>query len=125
MPKVSYRKRKNYSGPLIAGTEPYPAPSAERAGFHIDRAYWLTTRVETGGKFGAVMAYDGTGMTAGPDQHIAVYPKELANEDLNAADDQGSLWKLLRRLEVCDPGGGFGGHLATLWALFAEPSGAI
>lgn len=44
------------------------------------------------------MAYDGTCMTAGPDQHIAVYPKELVEEDWRAEDDQGSLWSLLARL---------------------------
>ena len=57
--------------------------------------------VETGAKFGTVMAYDGTGMTAGLDQHVAVYPRELSRpDDGNALDDQGTLWKLLRRIEM-------------------------
>jgi hypothetical protein len=64
----------------------------------MDRVLWLTSKVESGGNFGAVMAYDGTGMTAGLHQAIAVYPKELADEDLNAADDQGSLFALVASL---------------------------
>jgi hypothetical protein len=39
-------------------------------------------------------------MTCGLDQHIAVYPKEIADKDNNKLDDQGTLWKLLRRIEV-------------------------
>jgi hypothetical protein len=74
--------------------------------------------VETGAKFGSVVAYDGTGMTAGLDQHIAVFPKELANEDFNAKDDQGSLWKLLRRMEVVDGSPAFRHALNRLWAKF-------
>lgn len=84
---------------MILGTEPILPPTSRRE-FHVERAYWLTVRVETGATFGTVMAYDGTGMTAGPDQHIAVYPQELASEDYNSKDDQGDLWKLLRRMEV-------------------------
>ncbi len=94
---VRWASYGSYSGPLVSGGLPIasPAPTA----VHIDRAYWLTTKVETGGVIGKVIAYDGTCMTAGPDQHIAVYPKELASEDFYADDDQGSLWKLLRKLE--------------------------
>jgi hypothetical protein len=57
--------------------------------------------------------YDGTAITAGLDQHIAVYPKELNNEDGNASDDQGGFWKLLRRLEVL-PGPDYNIHLGRL-----------
>lgn len=124
MPRVVYRERKAYSGPLIRGTVECPPPSGERAAFHVDRACWLTAKVETGAKFGAVMAYDGTGMTAGPDQHIAVYPKELSHEDLDAQDDQGSLWALLRRLEVCDPRAGYGERISALWDFLADELGA-
>ena len=85
----------------------------------MERAYWLTTKVETGATFGTVMAYDGTAMTAGPDQHIAVYPQELAAEDYNAADDQGDLWKLLRRLEMGGEAPADYYHaLGDLWAFF-------
>lgn len=48
-----------------------------------------------------MQSYDGCGMTAGLDQHIAVYPRELSKpDDGNALDDQGTLWKLLRRIEM-------------------------
>lgn len=99
-PEVQWFQLRSYSGPWIRGVTPIPAPSGERASFHVDRAYWLTTKLESGAKFGAIVAYDGTCITAGPDQHIAVYPAELASEDYNAADDQGGFWKLLRRLET-------------------------
>jgi hypothetical protein len=77
----------------------------------------LTAKVETGAKYGAVMAYDGTGMTAGLDQHVAVYPRELSKpDDGNNLDDQGTLWKLLRRIEmisVASPS--FAEARANLW----------
>ncbi len=91
----------------------------------MERAYWLTIKVETGAKFGAVVAYDGTGMTAGPDQHIAVYPKELVAEDHNALDDQGGLWRLLRRLEMGGEAPADYYHaLGQLWAFFRSSMGA-
>lgn len=96
--EVRWAAHGSYSGPVVSGGLPIVAPGSTAP--HIERAYWLTTKVETGGTIGKVMAYDGTCMTAGPDQHIAVYPKELANEDYFADDDQGSLWKLLRALEL-------------------------
>ena len=85
---------------MIKGTIPYVL-SADTSS-HVKRAFWLTTKVETGAKYGAIMMADGTAMTAGLDQHIAVYPKELAKEDYNAKNDQGSLWQLLRRLGTVD-----------------------
>lgn len=97
---VQYKKFRSYSGPKIRGTVPFTISDTETR--HVARAFWLTAKVETGAKFGAIVAYDGTGMTAGLDQHIAVYPKELSKEDYDATDDQGSLWKLLRRMETVD-----------------------
>jgi len=86
---------------MIKGTEEFAPPTGDRANYHVDRAFWLTAKVETGARFGSVMAYDGTGMTIGLDQHVAVYPKELSKpDDGNNLDDQGTLWKLLRRLEL-------------------------
>jgi hypothetical protein len=91
----------------------------------VERAYWLTTKVETGATFGTVVAYDGTGMTAGPDQHIAVYPSELAAEDYNAVDDQGGLWKLLRRMEVAGESPADYYHtVGALWDYFKKSMGA-
>lgn len=72
--------------------------------------------------FGAVVGYDGTGITAGLDQHIAVYPKELSAEDYNAENDQGGLWKLLRRLEVVDGTESYNKVIADLWTKLAEES---
>ncbi len=97
---VRFGKYAAYSGPYAISSIQIPIPMPPRSEYHVDRAYWLTTKVETCGTFGSVNAYDGTGMTAGPDQHIAVFPSELAAEDFNAEDDQGSLWELLRQLEM-------------------------
>lgn len=98
MTEVLWRQYKSYSGCLVKGDTPVTLPEGDDS--HVGRAYLLTTKVETGGRYGSVMSYDGTGMTAGPDQHIAVFPAELASEDWKAEDDQGTLWKLVRRLET-------------------------
>lgn len=119
MPSVQYRKFKMYSGPRVLGSEPFPPPS-DRSRVHVARAFWLTAKVETGAKYGSVIAYDGTAMTAGLDQHIAVFPKELAHEDGNAKDDQGSLWKLLRRMEVVDGDASYRRCLQNLWNKLAD-----
>lgn len=112
-PKVTWRKYKKFSGPRILGSSPMSVPTTDR---HVDRAYWLTAKVESGAKFGAIVMYDGTALTGGPDQHIAVYPKHLADD--NAKDDQGGLWKLLRRLEYTN--GGHVEHMEVLWGMLRE-----
>jgi len=93
-----WRKFRKYRGPLIKGTSDFAPPPGEHRDSHIHRAFWLTCKVETGAKFGMVQAYDGCGMTAGLDQHIAMYPSMLAHDNA-VIDSQGTLWKLLRRLE--------------------------
>lgn len=75
---------------------------------HLLRASWLTAMVESGGKFGNVMNIDGTAMTAGIHQAIAVFPRELKNPDAIAWNDQGPLWRLLRPVWAETPG-------AQLW----------
>lgn len=90
----------SYSGPIIDGTDLYPVPRGEKADLCIYRAHWLTAKVETGARFGAIMMADGTGVTAGLDQFVLVYPRQVQKEDFNAVNDQGPLGKLLRRLEL-------------------------
>ena len=113
MTKVTRVSYNSYSGPSIKGTVDWEPNTASS---HWSRVLWLTSQVESGGKFGAITMYDGTAMTAGLHQAIAVYPKELAHEDFSAADDQGSLWKLLRMLELVHgiPA------LNELWSALAE-----
>jgi len=98
--RVMHRSFRSFSGPAIYGVK-LGAPSFTEN--HVKRAVLLTEAVETGRRSGSVFAADGTGMTAGRGQHILVYPKELANEDFNAKDDQGGLGSLLRNIEVCAP----------------------
>lgn len=86
-------KFKKYAGVKIQGEVAMDPPGSK----HIEKASWLTAMVESGGDFGTVISYDGTGMTAGLHQAIAVYPRELANPDDYALDDQGPLWKLVQR----------------------------
>jgi hypothetical protein len=117
MAKVGFRRYKHYSGPVVAGEQEIPVPSGEREEFCMDRQHWLTVKVETGATYGTVVMYDGTCVTAGPDQFILVYPRELANEDYNARDDQGPLTKFLRRLE---PVSGLEMDIRALWELFRE-----
>jgi hypothetical protein len=97
MPTVNRISFNSYAGPRISGTDIFRLKP--QAG-HWDRVLWLTSTVESGGKFGAITMYDGTAVTAGLHQAIAVYPRELADEDFNAKDDQGSFWQLLRMLEM-------------------------
>jgi hypothetical protein len=75
--KVLYGTYGKFSGPYIVGTEDaLDVPSLESS--HWDRALWLTVMVESGGKLGSVMMADGTGVTAGIEQSILVYPKNLS-----------------------------------------------
>jgi hypothetical protein len=62
---------------------------------HLERAFWLTTMVESGGMAGGVMMADGTGCTASLEQLVAVYPRHLSK--------QGPLFKMLRRLNYVLP----------------------
>lgn len=89
-PHVNYGTIGSFSGPIIKGTIDAfsKIPTMEDA--HIDRAFWLTTMVESGGKAGAIMAADGTGMTASLEQLVAVYPRQM--------DEQGSLFGILQYL---------------------------
>jgi len=96
MPTVSRVVFNSYAGPRITGTQEFLLP--DNAG-HWERVLWLTSMVESGGRFGAITMYDGTAVTAGLHQAIAVYPRELADEDFNARDDQGSFFQLLRLLQ--------------------------
>jgi len=109
--RVLYRSIGKYSGPVVYGTETLLPPSGP---FHAARAFWLTGEAETGNRVGSVMMADGTGFTIGIDQHIAVYPKELAHEDFNAADDQGGAWALLAALEVAHA------PVKVLWEAFEQ-----
>jgi hypothetical protein len=104
--KVDWRKFGNYSGPYIA-----PAPACyvlPTGADHLDRAFWLTTCVESGkgptaldgGKFGTWNAYDGCAGTGGLHQGIAVYPKEIADPDNNPEDDQGELFEMIRQIAL-------------------------
>jgi len=89
-------KFKKYAGLKIVGKVAQQPVNFESS--HLDRASWLTAEVESGGKFGTVMNFDGTGMTAGLHQAIAVYPRYLDDEKIN--NDQGPLWKLLNRMRL-------------------------
>lgn len=112
--RILHRKVGKYQGAVIFGTEVAPPPQGPNADLHSERAYWLTGEVETGNKLGSVMMADGTGFTIGLDQHIAVYPRELAAEDFDAEDDQGGAWKLLAKME-----GTKSEHIKPLWDAFA------
>lgn len=69
---------------------------------HMYRAMYLTSQLETFGKFGPINSYDGAGISAGLEHNIAVFPKTMT---------QGPLWKSLRELELYAPCG----DLRKLW----------
>lgn len=82
---------KDFVGLQISGTIPIGACDSP---YHLDKSEWITAQVESAGKFGTIISYDGTGITAGLHQYIAVYPREL--------NSQGPLWRLLNRIrQVC------------------------
>lgn len=89
MKRIQFGK---YAGFKKGGVTPMRSEGRDT---HLLRASWLTAMVESGGKFGCVINYDGTGMTAGLHQAIAVYPAQLKKQDGNLRNDQGPLWKLL------------------------------
>jgi len=106
MPNVTWKKYKTWSGVKIAGGKEFSL-TAEQEKLHMWRALWLTAQVEGGGKFGAVQSYDRAGISAGLEHKIAIYPKPMK---------QGSIWKLLREIELhapCKP-------LNDLWDALAQ-----
>ena len=89
-PTIQWVRYKGYSGCRIDGTVPVPRPETLS---HMERAYFLATQLESP-CYGAVQSYDGTGLSAGPFHHVAIYPKTLG---------QGSLFSLLSRMELGQP----------------------
>jgi len=82
-------KFKDFAGVRIGGKVDI---GSNNSPYHIDRAEWITAMVESSGKFGTVISYDGTGITAGLHQCVAVLPRHL--------NTQGSLWRLLNRVRA-------------------------
>lgn len=93
MKTINFNK---YSGFRIRGKEPIGGVFSSS---HLAFASRITSMVESGGRYGTVISYDGTGMTAGIHQAIAVYPKYL----YKGANSQGPLWKLLTRIMALNP----------------------
>jgi len=81
---------KTWSGIRIRGTNPVPVPTSD---LHIDRAAYLATSLESP-KMGAVQSYDRAAMSGGPFHFTAIQPNPMV---------QGSLFQLLRHLEVAAP----------------------
>lgn len=94
MLKVRYGSYGKFSGPYIKGdVDAMHKPYLDDT--HWMRVLWLTTMVESGGKTGSIMMADGTGCTAGVEQSIIVYPRNLTV--------QGPLVKLLWLLDHVIP----------------------
>jgi hypothetical protein len=91
MKRIKYKK---FAGVRIKGKVPLEKPEGLDRLYHLNRVEWLTAMVESGGVFGTVQNYDGTGMTAGLHQAIACYPR---------AQGQGPLWDLLRQIGMLAP----------------------
>lgn len=90
---MKYIKRGKWQGFRQLGTVMVSKDDRET---HMRKASWLTAMVESGGKFGCVINFDRTGITAGLHQAIAVYPKQIRRSDGDDANDQGPLWRLLK-----------------------------
>jgi hypothetical protein len=94
-PKVHHRSIGSFSGAMIRGRYKAMKEPSIDLGDHWLRCFWLSIMVESGGKAGAIMMADGTGVTAALEQQIAVYPRNLKV--------QGPLFKMLRRLDNVFP----------------------
>ncbi|MHC4298784.1 MAG: hypothetical protein ACYS7Y_16020 [Planctomycetota bacterium] len=95
-PKTYFRRIGKYSGPVIHGeSDVFDQKHPTLKERHLVRAFWLTTMVESGGKLGSIMMADGTGVTAGLEQVVAVYPNNMKQ--------QGPLFKLLNRIDNITP----------------------
>lgn len=93
MDRIEFKK---FAGVRINGITRMPKPS-NLSRSHLARASYLTAQVESGGRYGTVISYDGTGITAGIHQAVAIYPANVA--DKNVGNDQGPLWRLLYSLK--------------------------
>lgn len=91
--EVRWAKYKSWSGCRISSGIKWVL-TTEQKEQHMYRAMFLTSMLETFGKFGPVNSYDGAGISAGLEHNIAVYPKYMK---------QGPLWKNLRELELYAP----------------------
>ncbi|NBP56914.1 hypothetical protein EBU71_10370 [bacterium] len=90
---IKHKTWKQYSGCLI--DDKYTVYEKPKNKSHIERALYLTSLVEVGGKFGLIQSYDGAGMSAGLEHKIAVLPKSL---------EQGSIWELINEMRsAIDP----------------------
>lgn len=90
--KVKWVKYNNYSGCVIRdNTTTYPNPNSI---YLLDRAVYLTSLLETGGKFGMVQSYDGAAMSAGLEHNVSVLPKTM---------DQGGLFPALNFIRMAVP----------------------
>jgi hypothetical protein len=77
--RVSYGSYGAYSGPFIKGFgDAMEIPTL--ADPHWRRVLWLTIMVESGGKLGSVVMFDGTACTTGIEQSILVYPRNLKQQ---------------------------------------------
>jgi hypothetical protein len=106
MAEVTWRQLRSWSGCKISGKGKYELKDGEKNN-HMKRALWLTARIEGGGTFGAINSYDGAAMSAGLEHKIAIFPKSMK---------QGSLWPLLRKLELY----GQCQQLQNLWSAFKK-----
>lgn len=110
-----FRAYGDFSGPVIMGSVPYRPIHIVG---HWERAFYITSLVECNAMMGSVVMYDGTVVTAGLHQAILVYPQQLAKENFQASDDQGSLVKLLTMIDTIP-------HFSTkddLWGEMAKNS---
>lgn len=105
MTRPKYVTFRKWAGYRIRGVERV-APSDTNA--HLYRAFYLVSQLESP-KWGAVQSYDGVGMSGGPLHNIAVYRNGR----------QGTLWPLLRRIEI-DSAGGKCSQLHDLWGALGD-----
>lgn len=93
--KLQRVKYKDLAGILVVGDQDVTIQGFDLTK-HMHRAAWLATMLESP-KWGTVQSYDNAGISGGPFHWIARYPR---------TGEQGSLFGLLRRIEMVGVTGG-------------------
>ena len=91
-----HKKYKKYSGPVLYGRDKIDIEmdtTWDDAPF-LEKLVYITATVESGGFYGSVFMADGTGITAGLCQHVAILPRRM---------QWGGFWKLMAFIDCVFP----------------------
>ena len=91
MNKVKHKRYKNFAGPVLYGHTRMAQPADDT---FLEKLVYVTAMVESGGFYGSVFMADGTGITGGLCQHVAILPRQM---------EYGGFWKLMAFIDAFFP----------------------